>query len=568
MTEAAFDFIKVFDGPDLHITVIGNTINFTKNTNNYNVKLVMQKDQNNMEFIKYNDHIDNIHFANVLNTTNLLNVNQIPELMEFITQLNLNNYCVVCQEKLDFQSDYFVPCGKPECLYKYEELIVGNAVIEKVKDDSEKCKFLLESAIDAIACDRKYDIFEPFPRHFLKYEIDGMDRGTVSKLSGKNYDDAKNFALIAKTLNGVNISNILKLSKTIKTDVELSEILGKDLYILVRFILMSCKVDICKNDDVLGMKSDKFKIYKIVHPIDKEEEFKQVSNKVQTSYLFHGSRWCNWFSILRNGLKNCSKTKLMTAGAAHGNGIYLSDDINLSYGYGLSGDKSAVGVFELIDKQKYHKTGTIFVVDDEKVLIQRYLLIIPSSHKNDFFKEINSIFNKTIHEDKINALAQYNKKSIAKIVKEYQILSKMNPETSNFRIDVDPNFPFEWKIFISKFDEKLPLAQDMKKFGINEIELEIKFPENYPFSPVFLRVVRPRFMSLTAHVTGGGSVCNEILTERGWSPMCSIESLITIVVSEMIEGEARIDPQKYHIPYSLAEAKESFIRVAKSHGWL
>ena len=566
MTENILDFIKIFDGPELHISIIDNIINFTKGNDNYNVKLT--KKQNNIMFTSYDTNINNIHFSNILNSTTLLNIHQIPELIEFIIQLNLNNYCVVCQEKLDFQSEQFVSCGKPNCLYKYEELIVGNAVIEKVKDDSEKCKFLLESAIDAIGCERKYDIFEPFPQHFLKYEIDGIERGTVSKLSGKNYDDAKNFTLIAKTLNGINIDTVIKLIKSAKTDIELSEILGKDLYILVRFILMSCKVDISKNDDVLGLKSDKFKIYKITHPIDKEEEFKQISNKTQTSFIFHGSRWCNWYSILRNGLKNCSKTKLMTAGAAHGNGIYLSDDINLSFGYGLSNDKSIVGVFELIDKPKYHKSGTIYVVEDEKVLIQRYLLIIPSSHKNDFFKDINSIFNKTIHEDKINSSAKYNKKSIAKIVREYQILSKMDPDKSNFRIDVNPNYPFEWKIFISKFDEKLPIAQDMKKFGIGEIELEIKFPENYPFSPPFLRIVSPRFMHLTGHIVANGAICNEVLTEKGWSPIFSIESLIVLITSEIIEGGGRLDPNKYNIPYSYEAAKADFIRVAKSHGWI
>lgn len=568
MANAALDFIKIFDGPDLHITVIDNVINFTKDNNNYkvnyNVRLTVKND--NIKFNSYDDNINNVHFANVLNMTNKLNVNQIPDLIEFIVNLNLNNYCVVCQEKLDFQSDHFVSCGKQECLYKYEELIVGDAVIEKVNSDPEKCKFLLASAIDAIGCERKYDIFEPFPHHFLKYEVDGLERGTVSKLSGKNYDDAKNFILINKTLNGINIDSIFKLIKSLKTDLELSEKIGKNLYILIRFILMSCKVDITKNDDILGIKSDKFKIYKIIHPVDKEEEFKQISNKVQSSYLFHGSRWCNWYSILRNGLKNCSGSKLMVSGQAHGQGIYLSDDINLSYGYGLSNDKSIIGVFELIDKQKYHKSGTIYVVDDEKILIQRYLLIIPSSHQTDFFRDINSIFNKTIHQ--LNANTKYNKKSIAKIIKEYQILSKVDPNKSNFRIDVNPDYPFQWKIFISKFDEKLPIAQDMKQFGIKEVELEIRFSDNYPFSPPEIRIVIPRFVQLTGHITLNGAVCHEALTEKGWSPITTVESLIVLVTSEMIEGGARIDPHKYHIPYNYEESKADFIRVSRAHGWI
>ena len=500
--------------------------------------------------------------------------------MEFITNVDLNNYCVVCYDKLDFQSDQLISCGKLECSYKYEEIITGNHVIEKFKEDSEKCNFLLTSAFNAISCERKYDIFEPFPRHFLNYETDSLKRGTVSKLSGTNCDNAKNFALIDNTISNINLKDITKIIKSTDNDLDLSKIIGTDLYILIRFILLSCKVDITKNDDILGMKSDKFKIYKITHPIDKEEDFKNIqlsisndsnntNNNLRTSYLFHGSRWCNWYSILRNGLKNCSKSKLMTAGAAYGNGIYLSDDIGLSYGYGLSENKSVVGVFEIINKDKYKKAPTVYVVANEKVLIQRYLLIIPASNKTDFLKEINSIFNKTIHIDKLNSNIQYNKKSIAKIIREYKVLSKLNPDNSNFRIAVDPDYPFEWKVYVSKFDDGLPIAQDMKKFGINEIEFEIRFPTNYPFSPPFVRIIVPRFMHLTGHIiAGSGAFCNELLTEKGWSPSYSVESIIVSLVSEIIEGNGRLDPKMCHIPYSLEAAKTDFIRVAKSHGWI
>ena len=162
----------------------------------------------------------------------------------------------------------------------------------------------------------------------------------------------------------------------------------------------------------------------------------------------------------------------------------------------------------------------------------------------------------------------YNKKSIAKIVREYKTLLKMDPKQSQFRVQVDPNFPFEWKIFLNQFDEKYLIGQDMKKYNVKEIELEIKFPANYPFSPPFIRVVRPRFMHLTGHFSSQGAICHEILTEKGWVPTCTIESLIIIIISEIIEGEGRIDPSKLNIPYNESEARESFIRLARSHGWM
>ncbi|QKF94397.1 bifunctional polyADP-ribose polymerase and ubiquitin-conjugating enzyme E2 domain protein [Fadolivirus algeromassiliense] len=563
--ESVLEFFQVFNSPELNINVIDNVISFSKNNNTYNVTIKIKS--NNILFTSHDNSLTNIHFTDILNKSKLTSVDQIPELIEFIHNLHLNNYCIVCHNKLDFQSDSFVTCGGEECLYRYEELIVGNQVIDKFRQDEDMCKFLLESAIDAVKCERKYDIFEPFPTHFMKFTGDTIKRGNLSKLEGKNYDNAKDFDKIDKLIYNFDPEKMPIYLNLCKTDQELADKIGKDLYIFIRFVLLSCKVDIIKNDDMLGLKSDKFKIYKIVHPIDKEDEFKKIA-VTNAHFLFHGSRWCNWYSILRNGLKNCSHSKLMTAGAAHGSGIYLSDDINVSYGYGISGNKSIVGVFELVDKQKYHKGGAVYVCDNEKMLIQRYLLIIPNSHKYDFFKDINSIFNKTIYEEKLNSTVKYNKKSIAKIIREYQQIMKSNPDKLGFRIDVNPDYPFVWKIFICNLDNEHLIAQDMKKFNIKEIELEIRFPDNYPFSPPFLRVVSPRFMHLTGHITVNGSFCNELLTEKGWSPSYTVESIITSLMSEIIEGGGRIDPQKYKIPYGYEEAKSDFIRVAKSHGWM
>ena len=35
----------------------------------------------------------------------------------------------------------------------------------------------------------------------------------------------------------------------------------------------------------------------------------------------------NWFSIVRNGLRNLSNSHMMTAGAAYGQGIYASANV-------------------------------------------------------------------------------------------------------------------------------------------------------------------------------------------------------------------------------------------------
>jgi ubiquitin-conjugating enzyme E2 Q len=70
------------------------------------------------------------------------------------------------------------------------------------------------------------------------------------------------------------------------------------------------------------------------------------------------------------------------------------------------------------------------------------------------------------------------------------------------------------KLFSIPKDE--PLYQDMKQLGLEHITLHVTFPPNFPFSPPFIRVVRPRFAFRTGHVTLGGSICTLMLTNDGW----------------------------------------------------
>lgn len=563
-----YQIISIFNGPNLIVSNDKDIVTFIKDNYTYNIKI--NNLNNILTFIPTTKDANSIHFTHLINNSKLNNVDTILELMNFIVELNCKHYCIVCHEKLDFQAESYISCGIGSCLYKFEEIIVdSDVVVSKFKDDNDICVFLVQSAIAAINSSRKLDIFEPFPRHFLTIDISDKDygeRGTMTKLTNKNYDTYKDFGFIERTIMNLDVDGLYDIIMGCKNDLDLVKIIGNDLYILIKFIITSCKVDIVKNDNVLDLKSDKYGIYKIVYPDDKEKEFKQIIVDKKTSYLFHGSNWANWYSILRNGLKNCSKSKLMTAGAAYGNGIYLSDDVSLSAHYGMSNNLSAIGIFELIDKEKWYKAPKIFVCNDEKVLIQRYLLIIPNKNLGVSINEINNVFNVTIHEEKVKATFQYNKKSIEKIVREYRLLQKS--KTKTFRIDVDPNNIFEWKIFFGDFDQKYVIAQDMKKFNIKEIELELQFPPNYPFSPPFVRVVRPIFKHLTGHVLKTGAFCNELLTEKGWAPTCTIELLVIQLMSEIIEGGGRIDEHNYHRSYPSDDARRDFIRVAKAHGWM
>lgn len=135
---------------------------------------------------------------------------------------------------------------------------------------------------------------------------------------------------------------------------------------------------------------------------------------------------------------------------------------------------------------------------------------------------------------------------------------------------------YQWIVELHSFDAKLPLAIDMKAAGVTSVVLEIRFPKDYPHSPPFIRVIRPRFLPFMngggGHVTGGGAMCMELLTNTGWSSVSSIESVLLQVRMAIMNLEpkpARLQDARKHYQsdYNTGEAIEAFKRACRTHGW-
>lgn len=104
---------------------------------------------------------------------------------------------------------------------------------------------------------------------------------------------------------------------------------------------------------------------------------------------------------------------------------------------------------------------------------------------------------------------------------------------------------------------------------VNELELlqlEIRFPKQFPSRPPFVRVLKPRFIMHTGHITVGGSVCADFLTAHKWDSNLSLEGLLRSILDLMLQGGARIDTRNRQ-SYTLAEANDAFQRMLQVHGW-
>jgi ubiquitin-protein ligase len=121
----------------------------------------------------------------------------------------------------------------------------------------------------------------------------------------------------------------------------------------------------------------------------------------------------------------------------------------------------------------------------------------------------------------------------------YKIMVR-DTEEAGFRMEPSsPDSMDRWTIRLFQFDEDSNLHKDMIVLGLDHIELEMSFPEQYPFEPPFVRVVRPKFKKQTGFVMNG-ALCMELLTQDGWNPINDIESVIVSIRSLLVVGDGRL----------------------------
>jgi ubiquitin-conjugating enzyme E2 Q len=142
---------------------------------------------------------------------------------------------------------------------------------------------------------------------------------------------------------------------------------------------------------------------------------------------------------------------------------------------------------------------------------------------------------------------------------------------------IDPDFittVYQWIVELHSFDPKLPLAKDLKQADMKSVVLELRFPPGFPMTPPFVRVIRPRFLEFAngggGHVTAGGAMCMELLTNSGWLPTASIESVLLQVRMAITNTEprpARLALNRSRKDYSVGEAVEAYKRACIAHGW-
>jgi ubiquitin-conjugating enzyme E2 Q len=173
---------------------------------------------------------------------------------------------------------------------------------------------------------------------------------------------------------------------------------------------------------------------------------------------------------------------------------------------------------------------------------------------------------------------QYATTPATKVLQQHlQATLKVQAREHDLGWYINPDFittVYQWIVELHSFDPKLPLAKDLKQANMKSVVLELRFPPGFPMSPPFVRVIRPRFLEFAngggGHVTAGGAMCMELLTNSGWLPTASIESVLLQVRMAITNTEprpARLALSRSRTDYSVGEAVEAYKRACLAHGW-
>lgn len=418
----------------------------------------------------------------------------------------------------------------------YMVLQETNYLVDFVKRVHE-ITFLLKTTYAAMNSSR--DVYYPRPKHWI------------------------HFALLCKEYD----NTILSIQKC-STDTEYIEKNTIDNYYFLTMTLYTANV---KFQPTAIIDDSHFITQYMITDETLSEEPKDIL------YVAHGSSLDNWYSILRNGLQSFSNTELQSNGMNFGSGIYMTSDLGIAWSYSSRDSNSPIyvlGLFEVnkeySEKYRQKDKRPIYVFPNNSELKLKYFFQFTEISYN-----VMSIFAKigTYLTDKIQSGKNKNIKIIQSIgqkrlLRDFKNIQDACPNDIQSVELIDSNI-FKWlvNIKINKEDDSL-LYNDMKEKNINFIILELLFPEQYPIMPPFARIVLPRFKQITGHITEGGSICMDLLTNTGWSSSYCIENLVVLIKNMIVTGEGKLHDTKWNVMYDVEEAKKSFQRVIAYHGWI
>lgn len=155
------------------------------------------------------------------------------------------------------------------------------------------------------------------------------------------------------------------------------------------------------------------------------------------------------------------------------------------------------------------------------------------------------------------------------LMKQLSILQGMDTRRDGFTAVPIGDDLYRWSVMLYFDDvESSSMASDLANLPDHDcVELEYRFPSEYPNVPPIVRVVAPYVVG--GHVAPHGGICMELLTTSGWAPVNSIDVVCIQIRTMLVQGNARIDPQKLKrvANYTFDGALRDLRNIVRIHRW-
>lgn len=435
-----------------------STVTFTLVNDGFTtIKTLKFEITNENKIVPHNDtYYSSLHMLNMIKKNKSSYDETVLQQMTIYTH-DLFSWCYICKSKLPNDICQIAFCE--QCSNHMYMIPYDNTVTDSFKKDQTVFWFILLTSLTS------------FKQHL-----------------GANQDTLKRFNPYPTFLPDTTISfdekyYIDKL-EIFQNDRDLSNNIAKSEYMFLRWIILTNNMNLSHyntgQNTETGKSCEKNNvIFTLSHPYEKYKKF-QVND---VFHLFHGSPNGNWYSIMRNGLKNYSNTKYMTTGAAYGAGIYLAPDLMTSYSYCGQGSYHIMGVVQLLNKENYTQSSYYVVPNEDDVLLKYIILIrnqnnlTKSSHKpvykcvEDVIKDMQIPREDTIEEYLIRTVPHNMKINIdgMKTIVAKRLTNEMNNINKDLcTVQVSDNI---WNITLA-----------------NKVEINIIFSIYFPTNPPSITV--------------------------------------------------------------------------------
>jgi ubiquitin-protein ligase len=461
----------------------------------------------------------------------------------------------------------------PEPYYKLDELdiftyldkegiishaCIDNFVIRNLLYYPDKVYLLLDMVDSAVTNDETSTtrkVYKPTPNLLF-----GVVESCIKKLIRKLKENSFNFNM---------------------TDMDILNIIDFDCYKLLKFTLYQTQHIDIKPSPLISCTELEKKLNKQSPPMHHMMNTDAINSVVNfgthlyeiiylndnrvmdTKFVFHGSPFMNWYSILNNGLYVPEKHQILH-GSSQGVGIYLAENASISLGYmqGNVKKKGIIGIAQLNNHEQYSKGGHVYVATKSEDVRLKYLIVFDTSHT-----PLNLVsYQAQYLTEKLTQFKYATQNKLDNIITNKIALKRIKAELKHIQeLKIIYGFPIDVTCDVRDITVwTIKIDTPTNKWGT--MKWEIRFDHEHPIKPPFVRIISPQFKYRSGHITIGGAFCSPMLTNQGWRASISIDNLIETLMVNMEEGGAEIDKTNSG-NYNLQEAQTAYNRYKVTHGW-